>query len=133
MSVIDGSTSFRPCAQALALLVYSVASRLPTCQGPHTVPSAFPRGFGRDGLLSLPSPQYLTLCGSSRPVFFRRSFAQLNAQTSPLMTTHWLSPVPLQYSTHASASSNDPVPTVSRISPNVPIERMQHETYCSDI
>ena len=58
----------------------------------------------RHDLLSLPTAQYLTRCGSSLPVFFRLNLAQCE------------SPVPLQYSTQAKASSRVPVPPSARVS-----------------
>lgn len=65
-----------------AVVTYSCAVRWPICQSPY---------------ISLPRPQYRTRYGSSCPLA-RRRLAQ------------YVSPVPLQYSTQASASSRVPVP-----------------------
>ena len=65
-----------------AVATYSCAVRWPICQSPY---------------ISLPRPQYRTRYGSSCPLA-RRRLAQ------------YVSPVPLQYSTQASASSRVPVP-----------------------
>ena len=97
-----GSTALSACDHRFASAAYWSADIWPSCHGPYTAVGQLVLEPTRSMCpLSLPKPQYLTLWGSSRPVFLRRMLAQV------------VFPVPLQYSSQASASSRVPVPTAS--------------------
>lgn len=81
-SVTFGSILLIARAHLVAVCTYSPADMARTCHGPY---------------ISLPRPQYFTPWGSARPFSRRRS-------------AHAVRPVPLHYSTQASASSSEPVP-----------------------
>src|SRR5579864_1425034 len=94
-SSIVGSVIFMIEANWRALSTYWSAVLAPICQAPY---------------ISLPSPQYRTLYGSRCPLARRR-------------LAHDVSPVPLQYSTQAWASSIVPEPMLTQMYGSAPSAR----------
>src|SRR5215471_15388370 len=87
ISLILGSVHFISLAASSAKAPYSAALRWPICHGPS---------------ISLPSPQYVTFHGASRPFCLRRRVIAVSSDE-------------LQYSTHCCASFQVPVPRLQQM------------------